>query len=373
MKIILYLVLIISFSFKSLFALDTLATHAIVYDHKTKDILFEKNSNIRTSPASMTKIMTAYIIFDLIKNGNLKLDEKFIVSEKAYKKGGSRMFVELNSKVTIKDLLYGVIVQSGNDASIVLAENISVTESGFADLMNEYAKKIGMKNTNFVNSSGWPHPNHYSTMYDLAVLSSAIINDFPSLYKIFAKEEFTYNKIKQPNRNSLLKHYEGVDGLKTGYVKDSGYGNVISSLKDDRRIILVVNGLESSKSRVSESEKLLNWAYRHTKHTILFSKGQIITSSDMWLGKENKVDLISGEELLTTLSSNQEKNIKAKLVYEKPIIAPVKANQQVGKIVVNIADKETIEIPLLAKNSIKRVNPIIRIFSALNYLIFGNI
>ena len=277
MKFTLFLALLICISFKSLFALDTLATHAIIFDYKTKDILFEKNLHIKTFPASMTKIMTSYIIFDLIKNGNLNLDDKFTVSEKAYKKGGSRMFLELNSKVTVKDLLYGVIVQSGNDASIVLAENISVTEGGFADLMNEYAKKIGMKNTNFVNSSGWPHPNHYSTMYDLAILSAAIINDFPNLYNIFAKKEFTYNGIRQPNRNSLLKYYEGVDGLKTGYVRDSGYGIVVSTLKDDRRIILAINGLESSKSRINESEKLLNWAFHNTKHVTLICQKSIPT------------------------------------------------------------------------------------------------
>ena len=369
-----FLILIFTFfNISNLSALNSIATHAIIYDYETNEILYEKNAYEKTPPASTTKILTSYIVFDQIKKGNLKLNDKFRVSEKAYKKGGSSMFLETNTMVTVEDLLYGIIVQSGNDASIVVAENISGSERAFTDLMNEYATKIGMKNSNFVNSSGWPHPHHYSTMYDLAVLSKAIIRDFPDMYKIYSEKEFTYNNITQPNRNSLLELYEGTDGLKTGYVKDSGYGIVVSTLKKNRRIIIAVNGLESRKSRVIESERLLNWAFRNTKLETLFKKGEVVKKTDVWLGAKNQIDLIVGQDILTTLKSEQKDSIDAKIIYDKPIKAPILKNQEIGKIIIEIKDKDTLEFPLYAKDSIKKINPLFRIFSAIRYLIFGNI
>ena len=369
-----FLILIFTFfNISNLSALNSIATHAIIYDYETNEILYEKNAYEKTPPASTTKILTSYIVFDQIKKGNLKLNDKFRVSEKAYKKGGSSMFLETNTMVTVEDLLYGIIVQSGNDASIVVAENISGSERAFTDLMNEYATKIGMKNSNFVNSSGWPHPLHYSTMYDLAVLSKAIIRDFPDMYKIYSEKEFTYNNITQPNRNSLLELYEGTDGLKTGYVKDSGYGIVVSTLKKNRRIIIAVNGLESRKSRVIESERLLNWAFRNTKLETLFKKGEVVKKTDVWLGAKNQIDLIVGQDILTTLKSEQKDSIDAKIIYDKPIKAPILKNQEIGKIIIEIKDKDTLEFPLYAKDSIKKINPLFRVFSAIRYLIFGNI
>ena len=369
-----FLILIFTFfNISNLSALNSIATHAIIYDYETNEILYEKNAFEKTPPASTTKILTSYIVFDQIKKGNLKLNDKFRVSEKAYKKGGSSMFLETNTMVTVEDLLYGIIVQSGNDASIVVAENISGSERAFTDLMNEYATKIGMKNSNFVNSSGWPHPHHYSTMYDLAVLSKAIIRDFPDMYKIYSEKEFTYNNITQPNRNSLLELYEGTDGLKTGYVKDSGYGIVVSTLKKNRRIIIAVNGLESRKSRVIESERLLNWAFRNTKLETLFKKGEVVKKTDVWLGAKNQIDLIVGQDILTTLKSEQKDSIDAKIIYDKPIKAPILKNQEIGKIIIEIKDKDTLEFPLYAKDSIKKINPLFRVFSAIRYLIFGNI
>ena len=369
-----FLILIFTFfNISNLSALNSIATHAIIYDYETNEILYEKNAFEKTPPASTTKILTSYIVFDQIKKGNLKLNDKFRVSEKAYKKGGSSMFLETNTMVTVEDLLYGIIVQSGNDASIVVAENISGSERAFTDLMNEYATKIGMKNSNFVNSSGWPHPLHYSTMYDLAVLSKAIIRDFPDMYKMYSEKEFTYNNITQPNRNSLLELYEGTDGLKTGYVKDSGYGIVVSTLKKNRRIIIAVNGLESRKSRVIESERLLNWAFRNTKLETLFKKGEVVKKTDVWLGTKNQIDLIVGQDILTTLKSEQKDSIDAKIIYDKPIEAPILKNQEIGKIIIEIKDKDTLEFPLYAKDSIKKINPLFRVFSAIRYLIFGNI
>jgi len=370
----LFLVFLLLFSRTHIaIALDTKSTHAIVLDFDTEDILFAKKENELTPPASMTKIMTVYIVFDRLKNGNLKLDDRFNISSNAYKIGGSRMFLEINSKVTVEDLLYGIIVQSGNDASVAIAENISGTEEEFANLMNTYANEFKMENTNFTNSSGWPNPNHYSSMKDLSILSKNIIKNFPELYKIFAEKKFIYNNIRQQNRNPLLYSYEGADGLKTGYVNNGGFGIAATVNKNGRRIIVVVNGLKSSRERKEEVTKLFDWAYRDTKQVVILDKDQIVTQSDVWLGKKKKVDLISGEKLLTALTFDQQQNIDARLIYEKPINAPLKKNQKVGKIVVHIPNKKIIEIPLLAKDEIKKSNPLIRIFTALNYLIFGNI
>ena len=200
------------------------------------------------------------------------------------------MFLEKNSKVTVKDLLNGMIIQSGNDASVALAESISGTEKEFSKLMNEYANKLNMKNTNFINSSGWPNPNHYSSMFDLYLLSNAIIKDFPELYKMFSGKRFKYNNITQPNRNTLLSKKNGIDGLKTGFVQNSGYGIAISSIKDNRRIIVVINGLKSSRERKEEAQKLINWTYTNTSQITILKKGQILGNTDVWLGKEKTVN-----------------------------------------------------------------------------------
>ena len=222
-----YLIIITFFSvflISKSYAIDTKAEQAVVMDFDTNEILFEKNSNLRTAPASMTKIMTVYAAFDRIKNSNLSINNECLVSAKAYKMGGSRTFLEIDDKVTIDELLKGIIIQSGNDASVALAECLAGTEEDFAKLMNVYAKRLGMNNTNFVNSSGWPKDDHYSTVFDLAILSNAIIRDFPNLYLYFSDKEFIYNDIKQPNRNKLLNSVQGADGLKTGFTKASGWG-----------------------------------------------------------------------------------------------------------------------------------------------------
>ena len=369
-KFLFFLIFIYS---KSLVAIESIATHALIMDYLTGDILYEKNAYEKTPPASMTKIMTSYIIFDLIKNKNLSLDDEFIISKKAYKMGGSRSFVEIDSKVTVKDLLYGVIIQSGNDASVALAENISGTEKEFANLMNKYAIELGMKNTNFINSSGWPHPNHYSTMYDLSVLSKNLIMNFPNLYKIFSKQEYKYNNILQYNRNLLLKYFDGADGLKTGYVKDSGYGIIGSSFKKNRRIIIAINGLESSKSRNSESQRLLNWAYRETNNSIILEKNQILKKADVWLGSKSTVNLVSKEKIIKTLDSEQSENVKIILKYNNPLEAPIKKGDTLGVIKIIIPNMETFETPIVSNENIKKTNILFRPFEAIRYLLFGNI
>ena len=370
MKLILN-ILIYFFLSTSLHAVDTKADQAIVIDYNTGEVLFEKNSEQKIPPASMTKIMTVYAAFDRIKKTDLSVNDVCIVSPKAYKMGGSRTFLEIDDKVSIDDLLKGIIIQSGNDASIALAECLAGTESDFAKLMNFYAKEIGMTNTNFNNSSGWPEENHYSTVYDIAILSNRLIKDFPNLYEYFALKEFTYNEIKQPNRNKLLSNFNGADGLKTGYTKKSGWGIAASAINDKRRITVTINGTNSSRSRLNESSYLLKWAFTQTSEKKLLNKGEIIKTVDVWLGNKPTINLIVEEDLVSILSFDQLKLIESTISYEKPINAPIKKGDKLGNLEINIAGKKTINIPLVAESEVKETNPLFKLFAGIKYLIFG--
>jgi len=365
------IILSILLYFSNCFAIDTKANQAIVIDFKTNEILYEKNSNQIVPPASMTKIMTVYIAFDRLKNTNLSIEDNCKISSKSYKMGGSRMFLEIDDNVSVNDLLRGIIIQSGNDASIALAECLSGTEEEFSKLMNFYAEKIGLINTNFINSSGWPEDDHYSSVRDIAILSNHLIHDFPELYKYFSEKEFTYNGIKQPNRNKLLVHVNGADGLKTGYVKESGWGIAGSALRDERRITVVINGTNSSRSRLNESINLLNWAFTQTTEKKLISKNQIIKNVDVWLGNQPTVNLISEEDVISILSFDQQKLIKSTIEYNKPIAAPIQAGDKIGSMKIDISGKPPIIVPLVAEKDIKNVNPFMRVFAAIKYLIFG--
>jgi len=354
-----------------LFAIDTKAEQAIVVDFDTNEILFEKNSNLKTSPASMTKIMTIYAAFDRIKNTDLSIENECIVSAKAYKMGGSRTFLEIDDKVSINELLKGIIIQSGNDASVALAECLAGTEGDFAKLMNVYAKRLGMTNTNFVNSSGWPEENHYSTVKDLAILSNAVIKEFPDFYLYFADQEFTYNEIKQPNRNKLLSSVQGADGLKTGFTKASGWGIAATAKRDNRRITVVINGTNSSRLRLNEASNLINWAFSQTSQKQLVDEGQIITEVDVWLGDKPRVNLISSKKIISTLSFDQIQLIESSIEYKKPIAAPIKQDEIYGKLIINIEGKPNIEVDLVAQENVGNINPILKVFAAMKYLIFG--
>ena len=354
-----------------LFAIDTKAEQAIVVDFDTNEILFEKNSNLKTSPASMTKIMTIYAAFDRIKNTDLSIENECIVSAKAYKMGGSRTFLEIDDKVSINELLKGIIIQSGNDASVALAECLAGTEGDFAKLMNVYAKRLGMTNTNFVNSSGWPEENHYSTVKDLAILSNAVIKKFPDFYLYFADQEFTYNEIKQPNRNKLLSSVQGADGLKTGFTKASGWGIAATAKRDNRRITVVINGTNSSRLRLNEASNLINWAFSQTSQKQLVDEGQIITEVDVWLGDKPRVNLISSKKIISTLSFDQIQLIESSIEYKKPIAAPIKQDEIYGKLIINIEGKPNIEVDLVAQENVGNINPILKVFAAMKYLIFG--
>ena len=354
-----------------LFAIDTKADQAVVIDFDTNEILFEKNSNVKTPPASMTKIMTVYAAFDRLKNTDLSINNECTVSAKAYKMGGSRTFLEIDDKVTIDDLLKGIIIQSGNDASVALAECLAGTEADFAKLMNFYAKRLGMNNTNFVNSSGWPNDDHYSTVLDLAILSNAIITEFPNLYLYFSDKEFTYNEIKQPNRNKLLSSVQGADGLKTGFTKASGWGIAATAKRDDRRITVVINGTNSSRLRMNESSNLINWAFSQTSQKELVSQGQIIVKADVWLGNKPTVNLISSNKVISTLSFDQLQLIKSSIQYIKPIETPIIQGNTYGKLLIEIEGKPNIEVNLVAEDNVGPINPILKVFAAIKYLIFG--
>ena len=369
----LFLTILISFILFSskLYAIDTKAEQAIVMDFDTNEILFEKNSNLKTPPASMTKIMTVYAAFDRLKNTDLSIENECIVSAKAYKMGGSRTFLEIDDKVSIDELLKGIIIQSGNDASVALAECLAGTEDDFAKLMNVYAKRLGMLNTNFLNSSGWPVDNHYSTVYDLALLSNAVIREFPDLYLYFSDKEFTYNDIKQPNRNKLLSSVQGADGLKTGFTRASGWGIAATAKRDTRRITTVINGTNSSRSRLNEASNLINWAFSQTSQKLLVDENQVIVEVDVWLGNKPRVNLVSSKKIISTLSFDQIQLIKSSLEYKSPIEAPIKKGEVYGKLIIDIDGKPNIEVELIAENNIGSVNPISKVFAAMKYLIFG--
>jgi len=363
--------LFIFFISSKLYAIDTKAEQAVVIDYDTNEIIFEKNSNVKTPPASMTKIMTVYATFDRLKNTDLSLNNKCRVSAKAYKMGGSRTFLEIDDSVSIDELLKGIIIQSGNDASVALAECLAGTEEDFAKLMNVYAKRLGMNNTNFINSSGWPGDNHFSTVLDLAILSNALIREFPDLYLYFSDKEFTYNEIKQPNRNKLLSSVQGADGLKTGFTKASGWGIAATAKRDKRRITVVINGTNSSRSRMNESSNLINWAFSQTSQKQLVKKGQIIAQADVWLGNKPRINLLSSKKVISTLSFDQLQLIKSSIEYKKPIEAPIIKGNTYGKLLINIEGKPNIEIDLIAEENVGNINPILKVFAAMKYLIFG--
>ena len=371
MRFILFINIIFFLLTTNVIAIDTKASEAIVYDYNTRQVLFEKNADKRTSPASMTKILTVYVVFDRIINTSLSLNDKCPVSSKAYKMGGSRMFLEISDQVTINDLLKGIIIQSGNDASIVIAECLSGTEEDFSKLMNIYAEKLNLNNSYFTNSSGWPNDKHYSTVRDIAKISNALIRDFPNLYSYFKDKKFFYNGINQPNRNILIKRVNGTDGLKTGFTKSSGWGIAASTIREGRRIITVINGTNSSRLRALEAEKLINWAFRETSLKIILKKDQIIKNIDVWLGSKPTINLVIKEDLISAVSYDQIKSIKSIIEYEKPISAPFKKNDILGKMIITMSGKKNIEVPLVAETNVNKINPVYKVFAVIKYLIFG--
>ena len=353
------------------FAIESIAKTALVIDLSTNEILLEKNSTEITYPSSMTKMMTVLVAFEKIKDGSLSLDQEFLISNKAWKMGGSKMFIEVDKRVSVYDLLLGVVVQSGNDASIAIAEGISGSEEIFAIEMNNLGKKIGLTGSNFTNSSGWPDDNHYTTAEDLAKVAQYTIENYYELYQMYKISDFTYNGIKQDNRNPLLYTFEGADGFKTGYTEAAGYGLVGSAERGDRRLILVLNGLESSKSRAQESLRLMDWGFNNFQLVDFYKKNEVIQEIDTWLGKEDKVDLVALEDISVSIPKAQLSSAKVTVLVEEPIATPIKIGDQIAKLQISFADKQ-VDFPLYSGEDIDQKNFFSRIFSAIYYIILGS-
>mgnify|MGYP001172407382 FL=1 len=356
---------------KQSFAIESIAKTALVIDLSTNEILLEKNSTEKTYPSSMTKMMTALVAFEKIKDGSLSLDQEFLISKKAWKMGGSKMFIEVDKRVSVYDLLLGVVVQSGNDASIAIAEGISGSEEIFAIEMNNLGKKIGLTGSNFTNSSGWPDDNHYTTAEDLAKVAQYTIENHYELYQMYKISDFTYNGIKQDNRNPLLYTFEGADGFKTGYTEAAGYGLVGSAERGDRRLIVVLNGLESSKSRAQESLRLMDWGFNNFQLVDFYKKNEVIQEVDTWLGKEDKVSLVALEDISVSIPKAQLSSAKVTVLVEEPIATPIKVGDQIAKLQISFADKQ-VDFPLYSGEDIDQKNFFSRIFSAIYYIILGS-
>ncbi|ABE50762.1 D-alanyl-D-alanine carboxypeptidase family protein [Methylobacillus flagellatus] len=324
-----------------------------LYDFNSERVIAEQDGNSRVEPASLTKIMTAYLAFKAIKNGHLTLTQTLPVSVKAWKVEGSKMFIEPNKPVTVDELLHGMIIQSGNDASIALAEGIAGSEEGFAELMNKEAARLGMKGTHYVNATGLPDPQHYTTAHDLALLAAALIRDFPDHYKrLYSMKEYTYNKISQPNRNRLLWLDPYVDGMKTGHTKSAGYCLVTSAKRGDTRMISVVLGAPSDAARATESQKLLNYGFQFYESKLVYKRGAEVSSLKVWKGAENSVVATVAKNVSITLPKGEYARVKAKVVSQQPLIAPVSAGQQVGKIQFILDDKVIAEHKLVAAKNV---------------------
>lgn len=362
---------VLAMSMASAQAIETSAREAFIMDFETGAVLLDKEGNTLTEPASMTKMMTVHMLFKHLKDGSVSMDDTFHVSEKAWRKGGSKMFVEVNSNVSVSDLLHGIIVQSGNDAAIVVAEGLAGTEEAFADEMTEEARAIGMNKSVFKNATGWPAEGHLVTVHDLAILARDTIRNFPELYKLYAVKEFTYNGIRQPNRNPLLGTSAGVDGLKTGHTEAAGYGLTASAERDGRRLIIVVNGLDSVRERRTESQKLLDWGFREFDNYDLFAQGETVSAANVWLGAESKVDLVADKDILLTLPRSASRDMKVSVVYEGPIPAPIAQGDQIATLKVEVPDQETIEFPLYAAHDVGRLGFVGRIGAAFKYLLWG--
>jgi len=350
---------------------ETTARQAIMLDLETDTVLLSVNADTRMYPASMTKLMTAYLVFERLQNGTLSLGDTFPVSEKAWRKGGSKMFVEVGDRVKIEDLLQGVIIQSGNDATIVVAEGIAGTEDAFAREMTAKARELGMQNTQFRNASGWPDDEHFTTARDLATLAEALIESFPEYYHFYSQSEFTYADITQQNRNPLLYRNVGADGLKTGYTEDSGYGLTASAERDGRRLVMVINGLDSGRDRAQEAERLINWGFREFGTYALFEAGEIVDDVPVWLGEQGSIPAIIEEDVAVTLRRRVRDEMTVTLVSIRPLEAPIEAGQTVGEVRIAAPGLETFTVPVKASQSVEKLGPFGRVEAALQYLVFG--
>ncbi len=351
--------------------IGTLAQFAFMVDPQTSSVLLFKDADKPMHPSSMAKMMTIYIVFEELAAGRIKLDTRFRVSERARNMGGSRMFVELGSEVTVEDLIKGMIVLSGNDACVVIAEGLAGNEDSFAERMNKRARELGLVKTVFKNASGWPAEGQYSTARDLAVLAWRTIDDFPKLYRYYAETNWTYNNIRQDNRNRLLKITPGTDGLKTGHTEEGGYGQATSAVRDGRRLILVVNGLTSMAERAQETSRLMEWGFREFTNTTIFRAGDTVVEAPVWLGAQDKVPLVVGRAVLVTTPTGQAASPRVVARYDGPLPAPLVKGTKIGTAAVTLPDGRVIEYPLEVGTDVARMGVIGRVTAMIQHYLFG--
>ena len=380
-KIFFIILIFLLFQQKSYSQIEVDANYVILQDHLSGKILYEKNADDKIYPASMTKIMTSIVTFDLLKKGETSLDEMITVSEKAWRlsqSGYSSMFIMLNDQVSVEDLLKGIIIISGNDACVALAEGLSGTEKDFVMLMNEKAEEIGLENTNFNNSSGINDANNYSTVRDILKMSRYMIQNYPEYYSYFKETSFTWDRtggdpITQGNRNPLLYKDVGVDGIKTGFLTVEKYSLASSIKSGKRRMTAVASGFKTKNSRSRESMKLLNWGLRKFDTIQIAKKDEIMTSLNVWLGKKSKVEILPSEDVYLTIPKRKKKIIKAVFEYDGPIPAPIKKGDTLGLLNVYVSDELKKQINILAAEDIEKSNIFSRIFKSLNYLVWGDV
>ncbi|MFC3528802.1 D-alanyl-D-alanine carboxypeptidase family protein [Paracoccus mangrovi] len=348
-------------------AFDTNARAAWVYDVATGTVLMEKNADEALPPASMSKLMTVYMLFEALEEGRLQLDTRLPVSTKARQMQGSTMFLNEQDRPTVAELIKGIIVLSGNDACVVVAEGLAGTEAAFARQMTERGKALGLTNSTFANASGWPDPRHRMSVHDLGVLAQHLIQDFPEYYKNFAIEEWRFDNrapANRHNRNPLLGLGIGADGLKTGHTQEAGYGLVGSAIQGDRRIIFVISGLPSDKARAEEAERIVNWAYRQFTMKTIIPKGEIVAQAPVWLGSSGKVGLTTEDGVKVLIPAGSQSGVTAEAVFKGPIEAPIAAGDRLGDLVVNIPGAGQSRLPLIAATEISRAGVLGRLQSA---------
>ena len=358
---------------------DTVASHAYLIDYDTGEVLLDKKADELMAPASMSKLMTAYILFEKIKNGQVSLEDTFEVSTNAWKKGGeksgsSTMFLKPNSKVKVKDLIRGIIVQSGNDACITVAENIAGSEENFAEEMTLRAREIGLEKSTFKNATGWPHKEHLMTSKELAMLAKKLISEFPEFYPIYSEKSFKYNGIKQDNRNPLLYSMpDQADGLKTGHTEKSGYALVGSAKSKDgkRRLILVVNGLKTMKDRNTETKKIMEWGLREFENYSLFKNGQVVTEIPVWLGVEENVPVVLSKDVLVTIHRLDKPKTKVVVTYDSWAKAPVKKGDTLASLNIILPDGKSYRFPLVAAKDVPGINFWGRMKAAVSSVVYG--
>ena len=358
-------------------AFESAADYALVMDAETGVVLFEKNADAPMSPASMSKLMTVLMVFEALRDGVVEPDTKFRVSDDAWRRGGSAsggstMFLNARSKVSVLDLLRGVVVQSGNDACIALAEGLAGSEDIFAELMTERAIELGLKNSSFGNATGLPDPSHKMTARDLALLARIIIQDYSTYYSLFSERAFTWNGIRQNNRNPLLYADIGADGLKTGHTKESGYGLVASAEQGGRRLIVVLNGLTSKRARAAEARKMMNYGFRSFTSEVLVDSDDVVSELAVWHGAQGTVSLVPDRLFKVVVPRGGMRRMAATVTYEKPVLAPIKKGDKLGMLRITLPGLMPQEMPLVAAEDVARGNMVSRAFDGLGYLLFGD-